>query len=185
MAAALCVAPAFAEGQLSGGQGFWRSTHLIEAAQQTPLSSKARALRWGGFETAQGQWVAFEGWYSSQWTDTRWSWMTQINPHWGLIWGLSTGERGTKYTIEPGFRLGFLFQSEVGQRSHIGLSMSTTLGGQLKEKTCIANYGDIGGVQPVNCRLAASVLAPSATLVHVLHEKPQPVGHIRFQHFFD
>jgi hypothetical protein len=182
---ALFARTAWAEGQLSAGQGFWRSTYLVEAAQQTALSGKARVLQAGGFETARGEWVAFDGWYTSPWKDTRWSWMTQINPHWGLIWGISTGERGRKYTIEPGLRLGFLFQTELGKDSRISLGWSGTLGGRLKERTCTADYGDVGGVQTVNCRLAASVLSPAATLAFVLNERPDQVGHIQYQYFFD
>jgi hypothetical protein len=185
MAGVLWSSTACAGGYFGLGQDFYRFTYLIEAAQATPLSSKASTLRRGGFETAHGEWVAFDGWYSSKLKDTRWSWMTQLSPQWGLIWGISTGERGSKYTIEPGLRLGFLYQSDIGKHSHISFGLTDTIGGRLKEKTCTADYGDIGGVQMVNCRLAASVLAPSATLAHVLDEKPQPVGHIRYQYFFD
>lgn len=46
-------------------------------------------------------------------------------------------------------------------------------GGRLKEKTCSADYGEIGGVQTVNCRLAASTLQPAETLQYLMNEKPK------------
>ena len=46
------------------------------------------------------------------------------------------------------------------------------LGGTLHEKSCSADYGQIGGVQEVNCRLAASTLPPAETLRYLLNEKP-------------
>jgi hypothetical protein len=47
-----------------------------------------------------------------------------------------------------------------------------TFGGKLKEKSCTADYGEIGGVQEVNCRLAATELPPAETLKYLLNERP-------------
>lgn len=44
-------------------------------------------------------------------------------------------------------------------------------GGRLKEKICIADYGDIGGVQRVNCRLEATELEPKETLKYLFNER--------------
>lgn len=173
-----------ADGFLEQGHSLSRSTHLIEIAQDSRLSLMVRGLRNGGFETSGGSWIAFENWYSTNWHDTRLSWITQVNRNFGVIWGLSTGERAEKYTIEPGFRLGFLFQSQPSKQSLLTFSGSTMLGGRLKEKTCTANYGQIGGVQTVNCRLAASELAPSETLNYLFNEKPESSVHLRFKYFY-
>jgi hypothetical protein len=175
------AAPAQANAYLYRGHSFAKSTHLIEITRDTELSLKARGARSGGFETSGGEWVGFDGWYASQWKDTRVSWITQVTPNLGVIWGLSTGERAEKYRIEPGLRLGFLFQAQPTRRSVLSLSFSTTLGGRLREKTCTADYGEIGGVQKVNCRLAASVLEPSQTLKYLFDEKPDMAVQLRYK----
>lgn len=56
----------------------------------------------------------------------------------------------------------------------MSLSVRATriLGGRLRERSCVANYGEIGGVQAVNCRLAASVLPPGQTLGYLFNDKP-------------
>lgn len=179
-----CAPAAMADPFNSESHGGFLSTHLIEATQNTSLSLRARTLSRGGFETAGGDWVALGDWYSADWKDTRLSWMTQLTPHLGLIWGLSTGERAKKYVIDPGLRIGFLFQSELGKNNLISVSFSSTVGGRLKEKTCTADYGEMAGVQQVNCRLAASALAPAETLKYMINEKPTNVAQLRYQFSF-
>jgi hypothetical protein len=44
--------------------------------------------------------------------------------------------------------------------------------GHLKEKTCLAAFGELGSESLVNCRLAATPLPPSETLKYLLHESP-------------
>lgn len=170
---------------LSKDHTFIQSTYLIEITQDSSLSLKARNLSLGGFETSGGNWVGFNSWYSTKWSDTSFSWITQLNPHLGLIWGLSSGERAEKHSIDPGLRLGFLFQTQSGKRSLFSISGSTILGGRLREKTCTADYGEIGGVQEVNCRLAATVLEPSETLKYLYNEKPIGSVQIRYSLFFN
>jgi len=181
---ALWAFAAHADSAISKGQGFYQSTYLIEIAQDTALSLKARNLRSGGFETSGGSWVGFDRWYSTNWHDTRLSWITQVNRNFGVIWGLSTGERAEKYTIEPGLRLGFLYQAQPSKSSLLTVSGSTMLGGRLREKTCTADYGQIGGVQSVNCRLAATELPPSETLNYLLNEKTESLVHLRFKYLY-
>lgn len=166
---------------LSTGHSFLQSTYLIEISQESPLSQKAKALSFGGFETSGGDWVGFGRRYSARWHDTRLSWMTQINPHFGVIWGLSSGERAEKYVISPGVRLGFLFQTQPAKNRFFTVSASTILGGRLQEKTCTADYGEIGGVQQVNRRLAASLLEPAETLKYLYNEKPESSLQVRYR----
>lgn len=147
-------------------------THLIELAQGSRLSSQAAQLGNGSYELAGGQVVRFDRWYSTKLPDSRITWMTQMAPQWGLLWGLSTGERGAKYAIAPGFKLGFVYTSRVTRSSVLSIKATTVLGGRLKEKTCTADYGDIGGVQTVNCRLAASEIPPEQTLQYLLNSRP-------------
>ncbi|MFO1193041.1 MAG: hypothetical protein U1F00_12875 [Rhodoferax sp.] len=148
-------------------------THLIELQQGSDLSRKASALAYGGYETAQGQWVDMQRWYGRTWTDTHVAWMTQVSPQWGLIWGFGTGERADKYTIAPSVKLGLAFAAEPRRNHFLSFRATATLGGALKERACTADYGAIGGVQAVNCRMAASTLAPADTLRYLLNERPR------------
>lgn len=162
------------------------STSLIEVRQGTDLSSRMRGLRGQGFESAGGERVDFSAWYSTRWTDMRVTWLTQLSASTGLIWGVGTGERGVKYRIAPSFKLGLIHQARLGRRTTFTLRATTTLGGRLREKSCTADYGDIGGVQAVNCRLAASELAPAETLRHLFNDtaRDQRQVSVQFSHAF-
>jgi len=39
----------------------------------------------------------------------------------------------------------------------------------MTEKTCSADYGQLGGIQTVNCRLAADVIPPEETLDYLVN----------------
>lgn len=151
---------------------FIDSTYLIDLQQGSRLSEAAMGLGGGGFELAGGHLVSFSDWYKSKWTDASITWMTQVTPDFGVIFGFSTGERGKKYSINPSLKLGVLMQTQTGKNAFLSLRATTTLGGDLREKTCIADYGEIGGVQEVNCRLAASTIPPSETLKYLVNQKP-------------
>lgn len=98
--------------------------------------------------------------------------MTQLSHSFGFIWGISTGENAEKYKIDPELTLGFVYRNKISKNSTFTISGTTFIKGNLKERTCVANYGDIGGIQTVNCRLAASTLSPSETLNYLVNEKP-------------
>jgi hypothetical protein len=166
------------------GHSLVESTYLIELAQDTTTSLKARELRTGGFETAEGAYVDFSRWYSPDWYDTRISWMTQITPKFGLIWGIGTGEHAEKYSIDPSLRLGFIYQTNIGKNSTVAFTASTYVGGELRERTCQADYGEIGGVQEVNCRLAATTLSPEETLDYLTYSRPGDVWQITYKFNF-
>lgn len=160
-----------AEGRLDNAS-FLDATYLIELKQGSHLSALARSLGAGGFETATGSRVDFHPWYSSRWTDASITWMTQVTRNFGIIHGFSTGERGSKYTIAPSVKLGVMLQVQTGRHAFLSFRATTRVGGDLREKSCTADYGDIGGVQAVNCRLAASPLQPTQTLDYLVREKP-------------
>ena len=153
-------------------QNFIDATHLIDFKQGSELSGKVSDSSAGGFETAQGNFVSFKQWYQTKWTDTKTVWMTEINPNLGVIWGFSTGEKAEKYEISRSVTIGFAYSTQIDKTSFLSIRGTTILGGNLREKTCTADYGDIGGVQEVNCRLAASPLPPSETLTHLFNDKP-------------
>ena len=153
-------------------QNFIDSTHLIDIKQGSELSGKVSDSSAGGFETAQGNFVSFKQWYQTNWTDTKTVWMTEINPNLGVIWGFSTGEKAEKYEISRSVTIGFAYSTQIDKTSFLSIRGTTILGGNLREKTCTADYGDIGGIQEVNCRLAATPLPPSETLMHLFNDKP-------------
>lgn len=188
---ALCGALALSAGVVMAAEDWaamaaanaavFKQTQLIEVTQDSDLSRKLGQFRSGGFESSQGAWVSFHSWYSTAWKDTGIAWMTQLTPHLGVIWGGSTGERGEKYTIAPSLKIGAVFQAEPLKNTVFSIRATTLLGGALKEKSCSADYGDIGGVQEVNCRLAASTLEPAATLKYLLNDKPYNQNQILIQ----
>lgn len=145
-----------------------KSTFLIGVRNGSQLSADVRSVRAGGYELADGTPVDFADWYSSDWTDIGLTWLTQIDKGFGVIWGLSTGERGEKYRIDPALKLGITLQRRVSRHSFATLTAHTIIGGELRERTCTADYGAIGGVQEVNCRLAATTLPPEETLDYLL-----------------
>ena len=149
------------------------STSLIEIRQGSELSRQVRSLHGQGYESAGGEQVDFATWYSSNWTDMRATWMTPLSANTGFIWGFGTGERGPKYRIDPSLRLGFIHRASLARHTVLTVRATTTLGGRLREKSCTADYGDIGGVQTVNCRLAASTLEPAETLRYLFNETPR------------
>lgn len=149
-----------------------RTTQLLEIKQTAEHFNKLEQFRSGGFEAAQGAWVSFRPWYSSTGRDISVTWMTQVQTGFGFIWGASTGERGIKYTIAPSLKLGAVYQTEITKNGFLSVKGTTIVGGSLKEKSCMADYGDIGGVQEVNCRLAATELPPAETLNYLVRGKP-------------
>ena len=70
-------------------------------------------------------------------------------------------------------KLGFVLTSEPSRNAVFSLKATTVVGGDLRERPCSADYGAIGGEQAVNCRLAASTLAPADTLQYLLQERPR------------
>lgn len=148
-------------------------THLIGIQYGTRLSEIASDAKRQGYETATGSLVSMERWYQTRWKDLRLTWMTELTSNFGIIWGLGTGEHGKKYAISPSLKLGFIGQKQLGKGAMLVFRASTVLGGNLREKSCVADYGDIGGVQTVNCRLAATELTPTETLKY-LYNKPAP-----------
>ncbi|MCE2878155.1 MAG: hypothetical protein LW719_01710 [Comamonadaceae bacterium] len=157
-------------------------TQWVGLEYNTPLSRQVGNLKTQGYELSGGQIVQFKDWYSSPWQDLRLTWMTQIHSQLGLIWGLGTGERGKKYRIDPSLQLGFVYQQPLSKQSAWSLRAATRFGGGLREGTCVADYGDIGGVQSVNCRLAASELPPQETLKHLFNQAPHDRVTLNFRY---
>lgn len=154
-------------------QSFVERTALVNVRVGSSHSGTLRRARAGGYQLSDGTPVSFEPWYSSDWRDFSLTWLTAVNEDFGIFWGFSTGEAGDKYRIDPSVKLGFLWQTQMSRRSSLSFSVVATIGGKLNEKTCTADYGSIGGIQTVNCRLAASTMPPSETLDHLYDARPQ------------
>ena len=170
----------FGEAAASSG------TRLLSIQQGTEMSAKVRGLGRNDYELASGEAANIQRWYRSSWIDTEFTFLTQLRSDTGLIWGFSTGERGAKYRIDPSVRIGLVFLRQLGPRTHWTLRATTLLGGRLREQACVADYGDIGGVQPVSCRLAADEMQPAETLRYLLNERPgkRTSVSLRFSHDF-
>lgn len=158
--------------QAAFAQSLLERTDLVNIGIGGELSDTARDISHADYELADGHRVAMRRWYRSAWTNMHVDFMTEIAPGSGVLWGLSTGEYGKKYHIQPAFRLGFIQQFQTSENGLLTFRFVATLGGRMKEKTCTADYGEIGGIQKVNCRLAASPLPPQETLSYLLDEKP-------------
>ena len=174
----------FAQEFTLESHSFFAASYLLELKQDTALSLKARALREGGYEMADGTPVNFSQWYSTSVPELHLMWITQIDRNFGIIWGVGTGEVAEKYVISPSLRLGFSYQVEPKKNNRFSLTANAVIGGELREKTCAADYGDIGGVQEVNCRLAASPLTPEETLNYLEYAKPESSVRFTYTYLF-
>lgn len=182
----LVIGTLLAASTVAYANDFTDATYLVELTQGSILSEKAYSLRQGGYESATGDNITFDKWYKSKWIDTRVTFMTQVfgepKQSLGILWGFSTGEKALKYTIAPSIKLGAVYAFNPTKNSSLNIKGSYIFGGKLKEKSCTADYGDIGGVQEVNCRLAASTLAPADTLQYMLNERPRDYKTIAVQY---
>ncbi|OBQ70133.1 hypothetical protein [Mesorhizobium erdmanii] len=148
------------------------TTSIVDIHQGSQLSDRARSLGSGGYELQNGSRVSFNQWYHASWVDMHVDLLTPITEDTGILWGFGTGEAAEKYRIAPSLKLGFLTQMHPGPNSTLSLSFTATIGGKLTEKTCQADYGDLGSFN-VNCRLAASEMAPEETLKYLVNAKPE------------
>lgn len=181
-----CVVPARAFDTLVVPQAHV-ATRLFDITVRSELSQKVRGFRDQAYELSAGAEAPLEDWYRPRTIpDTVFRFLTPFGPDNGLIWGFGTGERGRKYRIAPSFHLGWAHQTWLSQRTRLGLQVSAQIGGRLRERTCTADYGDIGGVASVNCRLAATEMPPEQTLAYLANTGPQRRIHLHlsFSHAF-
>lgn len=154
----------------SFSQEFIEKTTLLDISFGSGRSQIAKSLSVGGYELADGTQIDFKNWYRSDFPELNLKFLTEINSSVGVIWGFSSGERGEKYRIDPGLWLGFIYRNQLTENSSLTLSGITLLGGDFEERECRADFGAIGGIQSVNCRLAASALPPEKTLDFLVEE---------------
>ena len=157
---------------LARADDFWAQSHWINLSKESAQLSTLRNMSRGGYELADGSYFAFKDLYQPKWRNLRLDFMTEVNDELAITWGVSTGAWGRRFAIDPSVKLGFIYQVNTSRFSTITWSGSVVLGGRLREKACIADYGSIGGIVPVNCRLAASFLAPQETLRYLIDQRP-------------
>lgn len=150
------------------------STRLFDVTVRSELSQKVRGFRDQSYELSAGAVAPLEDWYRPRTLpDTVFRFITPFGPDNGLVWGFSTGERGQKYRIDPSLHLGWAHQTWLSPRTRVGLQVSAQIGGRMRERTCTADYGEIGGVAAVNCRLAATEMPPEQTLAFLANTGPE------------
>lgn len=139
-------------------------TFLIGMFQGSNRSTLGRSLGNGGFELSTGEFFSLRELYTPDIPQVSVLFLRQLSPSFGVIWGLGTPEKAPKYEIEPSLYLGFLYQHELFDNAFVSVRGIYPIGGKLRELSCIGDFGEIGGVQEVNCRLAADILPPAETL---------------------
>lgn len=157
-------------------------TYLRSITLGSSLTQSVDRMGHQGYELADGTPAPVDIWYRRRWTDLHVDFLTQLRPDFGILWGVSLGEAGPKYRIDPALRLGLIWQIVQRPDRDLTLSANVTLGGRLREFPCLADYGEIGGTQPVNCRYAASVLPPEETLQYLVDEAPADRLEIRLSY---
>jgi hypothetical protein len=163
---------------------FSQATYLIDINLESTLNRRAKALRDGGFETASGEQINFYSWYAPHTNEIHVTLMTQITRNFCVIWGAGSGERADKYTIDPSIKIGFVYQAEFRKNHLFSISGIGSVGGDFREHTCMADYGGIGGVREVNCRLAATEMPPEMTLNYLESGKPDSIFQILYKFVF-
>lgn len=149
-------------------------------------SSIAAAFRKRTGGLSDGSRYSFRRYYSTDFRDLRVTMMSPVNPNFGIIWGFGTGESGNKYKVDPSLKLGFLATKPVGDNGLLSLTFTSVMGGYFREQACTADYGVIGGVQSVNCRMADSILPPADTLDYLVYQRPSDQINVvlRYQRWF-
>ena len=161
---ALVSALLFSAPEQAHASDLLADTYLISVFQGSNRSTLGRSLGDGGFELSTGEFFTLRDFYTPTVPHLSVLFLRQVSPTFGFLWGFGTGERAPKYEIEPSIYIGVLAQHEVFENAFVSLRAVYPIGGRLRERSCTGDFGEIGGIQEVNCRLAAGLLPPSETL---------------------
>ena len=104
-----------------------------------------------------------------------------------LLWGGSTGQEAQKLYVQPSARVGFFMALAPVDDFLITTKLTKVVaGGRTIERACIADYGEIVGIQAVKCSLASSALPPAQTLAYLQNtpNKEQISANIELKWFF-
>lgn len=163
-------------------QGFWSQTALTGFSFDGLNAGAVRDAARQSFELSGGDAVDLSRWYGPRFPNFTVSFESALNENVSLIWGGSLGEAGEKYRLGPSATLGLALRQQVGRRGTLQLKLVMQHGGALRERSCIGDFGAIGGLQEVNCRLAASTLAPAETLQYLWNDPNQTVAWVELSY---
>lgn len=107
---------------------FLENTSMLDIRTGSSRSAIARNLSIGGYELSDGTPVSFADWYMPHFPEMSLLFLTQINPSLGITWGISTGERGEKYRIDPGVWLGLVYRMQLSKHSGLTFFATTLIG---------------------------------------------------------
>jgi hypothetical protein len=110
--------------------------------------------------------------YATHWREVTAKSLLTLDADHGIVFGLTTGEEGEKYKIDPSIILGFIDQMHPRLNGTLTLQAGTSFFGHMTEYPCVADFGDVGGGYTVNCRLAASNINTDETLKYLVNEDP-------------
>lgn len=150
---------------------FIQNTYFVDLHHGGYNSKKAIGIGNVAFESSSGYIINLSKKYAPKWLDTEFGYITMLDKNHSIIWGFSTGQKAEKIVIAPSFRLGFVSNYEFNKHCSTSLKFTYIFGGDLKEKTCTATYGELGTYE-VNCRLAHTYLPPSETLKYLINDNP-------------
>ena len=135
------------------GQGLWERTSLLDLRAGSVRSDRARDLSAGRYALEDGTMVDLFDWYRPRVTNMNILFLTELEPSLALIWGISTGETGQKYRIDPGLWLGVFYRAELAENQVLTFAARTLLGGAMQERPCVAFYTILADIPQVACRL--------------------------------
>ena len=128
---------------------------------------------------------------SNNWLDTELMFATRVLNEErftaSMLWGGSTGQDAQKMYVQPSARVGLFMAAAPLDNLLITAKFSTVVaGGRQIERSCSANYGEIGGTQAVKCSMASSVMAPSDTLKYMTNtqSREQILAQVAMKWFF-
>lgn len=172
--ASLCsFGPSFGQvGSADADSAFLAQTQLVGLSFYGLNSGTVRQAARQGFELSNGTPADLAFWYSPQFPNISAVFATDLGRGVSLIWGGSIGERGPKYSLDPSGVVGILLRQPMGPRAELTFQVYGQFGGALRESPCLGDYGALGGIQAVNCRLAASILPPVETLGYLWNTAP-------------
>ncbi len=173
-----------AQVQPAADGGIFASTRLVDLSFDGMNSGIVRQAARQGFELSGGDPVDLSRWYAPQMPNLRAVFSTQVSRDLALVWGGSLGERGTKYSLGPSGVIGMTYRRQISRRATLGVEVYGQFGGALREGSCMGDYGALGGVQEVNCRLAASTLSPRQTLDYLWNAPPSVDASVRLTYQF-
>ncbi len=157
----------------SGG----RSITLFDLHQGDTLSDMALAFSTEGYflqgdNGSVGPWQSMAPFYATHWREVTARSLLTLDADHGVVFGLTTGEAGEKYKIDPSIILAFIDQMHPRLNATLTIQAGTSFFGHMTEYPCVGDFGDVGSSITVNCRLAASQINTEESLKYLVNQDP-------------